>query len=113
MFKRYLFRNYRVYTAITHWIRQRVTRAGGLVLGTLVFAGAQGDASMSLTYQAFCFLFFLALAALLTSRLGRVRLTAQRIVEQSPILAELVQSGRLKVAPALYDLASGRVTFLD
>jgi hypothetical protein len=33
-------------------------------------------------------------------------------VERSPILAELVRKGRLRVVPALYDVDSGRVEFL-
>lgn len=44
---------------------------------------------------------------------ANVRLTARRLVDQSPILAGLVKEGRLRVAPALYDLSTGRVTFLD
>lgn len=44
---------------------------------------------------------------------ANVRLTARRLTEQSPILADLVKAGRLSVQPALYDLATGRVTFLD
>ncbi len=44
---------------------------------------------------------------------ANVRLTARRLTEQSPILATMVKEGRLRVQPAIYDLATGRVTFLD
>ncbi len=44
---------------------------------------------------------------------ANVRGVARRMVEQSPILAELVRSGRLRVVPALYDLADGHVSFLE
>jgi carbonic anhydrase len=43
---------------------------------------------------------------------ANVRLGARALVERSPILAELVRKGRLRVVPALYDVASGRVEFL-
>ena len=78
VFKRYLYRNYRVYTGMIHWVGRRMTRGGGLVLGALVFAAAQGDTSLSLTYQPLCFLLFLAIAALASSRVGRSRITAER-----------------------------------
>ena len=42
-----------------------------------------------------------------------VRLTARSVIEHSEILGELVEQGRLRVVPALYDVASGRVSFLE
>lgn len=42
-----------------------------------------------------------------------VRLTARALTDRSPILARLVEGGRLVVVPALYDVATGRVRFLD
>jgi carbonic anhydrase len=41
-----------------------------------------------------------------------VRLGARVLVERSPIIADLVREGRLRVVPAIYDVASGRVEFL-
>jgi carbonic anhydrase len=41
------------------------------------------------------------------------RRQAQAIVDRSPALREKVAAGALLVVPALYDLASGEVTFLD
>lgn len=43
---------------------------------------------------------------------ANVRLTAAAMVERSPILASLVSEGRLRVVPAIYDIRSGRVSFL-
>jgi len=43
---------------------------------------------------------------------ANVRLGARALVEHSPILAELVREGRLRIVPAIYDVASGRVEFL-
>lgn len=41
------------------------------------------------------------------------RLTAKALLERSTILAGLAKEGKLAVAPAVYDLESGRVEFLD
>jgi carbonic anhydrase len=42
-----------------------------------------------------------------------VRQTMKDLVERSPIIAELVESGDVAVAGGVYDLATGRVTWLD
>jgi carbonic anhydrase len=42
-----------------------------------------------------------------------VRLTSRAIVERSPILADLVRQGKLRVVPAMYEVATGRVDFLE
>ncbi len=39
-------------------------------------------------------------------------LTAKAMTERSPILRGLVEQGKLKIVPAVYDVSSGRVTFL-
>ena len=44
---------------------------------------------------------------------ANVRLSARALLERSAILRELEKSGDLRVAPALYDVATGRVTFLE
>ncbi len=41
-----------------------------------------------------------------------VRQTVDNIIERSPVLAELVNDGKLKVVGAIYDVGSGKVTFL-
>ncbi len=38
--------------------------------------------------------------------------TARAMTERSPILRALVEQGKLKIVPAVYDVSSGRVTFL-
>ena len=42
-----------------------------------------------------------------------VRQTMDDLVSRSPVLAELVESGDVAIAGGVYDLASGRVTWLD
>lgn len=42
-----------------------------------------------------------------------VRLTVRDIQERSPVLAEMVRTGQIRVVGAMYDLASGRVRWLD
>jgi carbonic anhydrase len=42
-----------------------------------------------------------------------VKLSAARIRKESEILAEMESAGQIGIAEAIYDLASGRVTFLD
>lgn len=44
---------------------------------------------------------------------ANVRLTARRLAAESPILRELVEQERLRIVPALYDVASGRVSFFE
>lgn len=42
-----------------------------------------------------------------------VKLTIDRIIKESPVIAELVNSGELDVVGAMYDISSGAVTFFD
>lgn len=42
-----------------------------------------------------------------------VRQTVDNIMERSSVLRELVEAGKLKVVGAMYDVASGKVTFMD
>lgn len=44
---------------------------------------------------------------------ANVRLTAAALPERSPLIADLVRAGKLQVVAALYDVSTGRVTFLD
>ncbi len=44
---------------------------------------------------------------------ANVRLTARRLADESPILRERIREGRLRIVPALYDVATGRVSLLD
>jgi carbonic anhydrase len=42
-----------------------------------------------------------------------VRETIANILDQSPLMAEMIENGDLAIAGGVYDLASGRVTWLD
>ncbi|PLW81362.1 carbonic anhydrase [Kineobactrum sediminis] len=42
-----------------------------------------------------------------------VRQTVDNILQQSAVLNELVQDGKLKVVGAMYDVSTGKVTFLE
>ncbi|WP_223551296.1 carbonic anhydrase family protein [Aestuariivivens sp. NBU2969] len=42
-----------------------------------------------------------------------VHLTIERIRKESPILAEMEQNGEIKIIGAMYDIATGAVTFYD
>ena len=44
---------------------------------------------------------------------ANVRQTTQDIHSQSPVLAEMVKNGDLKIVGAIYDLNTGRVNWLD
>ncbi|HET8732429.1 MAG TPA: carbonic anhydrase [Anaeromyxobacteraceae bacterium] len=44
---------------------------------------------------------------------ANVDIEAERLVRRSPVIAERVRSGRLKVVKALYDLETGKVSFAD
>src|SRR5262245_51478553 len=79
MFKRYLYQNYRILSALKFWFERRVTRVGWMVLcSVLVAAGLGMDTSLSLAYQAFTFLFCLCLVAFVGIFLNRFRFTAER-----------------------------------
>ena len=42
---------------------------------------------------------------------AHVRLNVQSLTDRSPVLRDLVERGKLKIVGAMYDVASGRVTF--
>ena len=41
-----------------------------------------------------------------------VELTIADILNQSPVISELIKDGKLKIAGAIYDVATGKVSFL-
>ena len=79
--KRFIFRALRVFSALDHWLGERLTRAGWVALGAAGAAGAAGlDTNQTVTYRAFTFLIaLLALSYLATLRF-RVRLHASRVL---------------------------------
>ncbi len=81
LFKRYLFRNYRTFTSITHRFGRRVTPAGWMVLiGTVTAAALGADTNLSWSYQTFALLGCLVLAGALCTPLGRPDLLLERIL---------------------------------
>lgn len=44
---------------------------------------------------------------------NNVNVTVQKVKEQSPLLNEMEQSGKIKIIGGLYDLDTGRVTFYE
>lgn len=42
-----------------------------------------------------------------------VRLAAEELPQRSPVLRELIAEGRLAIAPAMYDVGTGLVRFLE
>jgi uncharacterized protein (DUF58 family) len=82
MFKRYLYFNYRSFSALKHWLNRRVTTTGWMMLGAMLVAAALGvDTNASLAYQTFTFLFCLVLAsAIIARRCGSKQIFVERIL---------------------------------
>lgn len=77
--RRLLYAALRSFGALDHWLRERLTPAGWVVLGAAGAAGAAGlDTSRTLTYQAFAFLGALLALAWLASLAFRARVEARR-----------------------------------
>jgi len=77
--RRALYYSMRAVSALDHWLRDRLTRAGWLVLGAAGAAGAAGiNLNQTVTAQAFTFLGTLLLASFAASLLFRARLRAER-----------------------------------
>jgi hypothetical protein len=77
--KRLIYRALRLFSALDHWLRERLTSAGWVVLGTAGAAAAAGlDTNQTVTYRAFTFLAALLLVAYGASLAFRARLEARR-----------------------------------
>jgi uncharacterized protein (DUF58 family) len=77
--RRLLYALLRSFSALDHWLRERLTPAGWVVLGAAGAAGAAGlDTSRTLTYQAFAFLGALLALGYLASLAFRARVEAHR-----------------------------------
>src|SRR5687767_16010332 len=74
--------SYRMYHAVSTaslWLERRLTRAGMLVAGSAILAGALGiDTTLSVAYQAFAFLAALLAVAALCLPALRVRAAVER-----------------------------------
>jgi len=77
--RRLIFSALRVFGALDHWLRERLTLAGWLVVGAGGAAAAAGlDTNLTVTYRAFTFLAALIALSWATSLLFRARINAQR-----------------------------------
>ncbi len=77
--RRAIYRALRAVSALDHRLRERLTPAGWLVLGTAGAAAAAGlDTNQTVTYRAFTFLFALLVLAYLASLFFRARLESRR-----------------------------------
>ena len=77
--RRFIYRALRVASTIDHWLRERLTSAGWLVLGVAGAAAAAGlDTTPTVTYRAFTFLAALLLLSWIASLFFRARVAASR-----------------------------------
>lgn len=77
--RRFIYRGLRIASAVDHWLRERLTPSGWLVLGAAGAAAAAGlDTNQTVTYRAFTFLAALLALSYLASLLFRARLEAGR-----------------------------------
>jgi uncharacterized protein (DUF58 family) len=77
--KRLIFRALRAFSALDHWLGERLTRAGWVALGAAGAAGAAGlDTNQTVTYRAFTFLVALLVLSYVATLRFRTRLHAQR-----------------------------------
>lgn len=88
-FRRYLYRNYHTFAAITHRFHRRVTLAGWVVLGGTVAAAAVGaDTNASLCYQTFALLAAIVCVSAACTPLGRPKLALERILPKFGAVGE-------------------------
>ena len=72
--KRLAYRIYRLVSTLRYWLMRRLTTGGWLAaIALLLTAGMATDTEQSLGYQAFTFLFFLCLIAVLCAPFFRLR----------------------------------------
>ncbi len=77
--RRFIFGALRAFSALDHWLRERLTLAGWLALGAAGAAAAAGlDTNQTVTYRAFTFLAALLALAWGASLFFRARLEASR-----------------------------------
>ena len=77
--RRFIYRALRIASSADHWLRERLTHAGWLVLGISGAAAAAGlDTNQTVTYRAFTFLVALLLISWIASLFFRARLEATR-----------------------------------
>ena len=78
-FKRWVYRNYRVFASLTHRFNRRLTLAGWVILcGTVAAAALGADTAASYSYQTFAMLGCLVIASALCTPFGRPQLSLER-----------------------------------
>jgi uncharacterized protein (DUF58 family) len=91
-FRRYVYRNYRIVSGITHQIARRVTVTGWVVLCATMAAAALGaDTNVSLSYQTFSLLGCLVLVAGVAALFRRPRLSAERVLPKFGSVGETLR----------------------
>jgi uncharacterized protein (DUF58 family) len=81
MFSKFLYRNLRLFSALTYRLERRFTPAGKFVCATLIACAVVGvDTNQTVAYQAFTFLLALFLIALGGIALFPARFTAKRVL---------------------------------
>jgi uncharacterized protein (DUF58 family) len=81
MLFRVLYRTYRLVSGLRYKVRRRFTRAGLVVLGTLIMAGLLGpDTENNVAYQGFTLLLCLVLVSIACSLFFRARFSARRLL---------------------------------
>ena len=91
-YKRYLYRNYRVFAAITHRFGRRLTLVGWVMLGGTVAAAALGaDTNVSLSYQTFALMGCLVLASAICTPFGRAKISLERILPKFGSVGEVLR----------------------
>jgi uncharacterized protein (DUF58 family) len=83
--RRFIYLSLRGVSALDHWLRERLTRAGWLALGIAAAAAAAGlDTNQTVTYRAFTFLAALLVVSWLASLALRSRLRGLEASRELP-----------------------------
>src|SRR5436853_3251152 len=89
MFRRYLYHNYRAFSALKFRLSRRLTRAGWLLLAGLFLSAMLGiDTSLSQAYQTFSLLGCLVVVSFSSLWLSRPRFTATRLLPRLGTVGE-------------------------
>jgi uncharacterized protein (DUF58 family) len=88
----FLFKNFNRIFRLDRWIRRRFTKAGLLILGSLIVAATFGiDTRQNVAYQLFALLFAFLFLAFLSSWFIRLRLTVKRELPEIATVGDSIQ----------------------
>jgi uncharacterized protein (DUF58 family) len=89
IFRRYLYRNYHTFAAITYRFHRRITLGGWVVLGGTVAAAALGaDTNASFCYQTFSLLACVVVVSAACVPFGRPKISLQRSLPKFGVAGE-------------------------